>query len=98
VRTCPSKPTSDFSRASVCPASNASASVASARQTSHISAARTASTADVWPSVTAMDEDVSVSAAGVYQSVGQDGQAVEGTLLIDVAGQLDHRAVVPGKP
>ena len=33
-------------------------------------------------------EDVRVGAAGVFESVGQDGQAVESSLIVDGAGDL----------
>jgi hypothetical protein len=43
-------------------------------------------------------EDVGVGAAGLYQGVGEDGQAVEGPLVVDGLGQPGNRAVIPGQP
>ena len=42
-----------------------------------------------------MVEDVGVGAAGFFEGVGQDGQAVEGPIIVDALGQLDDRALVP---
>src|SRR5215510_9540620 len=48
--------------------------------------------------LTQMDEELLVSAAGVFQCVGQDRQAVERSLVVDALGQFRDRAAVPGLP
>jgi hypothetical protein len=40
-------------------------------------------------------EDGGVGAAGVLQGVGEDGEAVEGPLLVDGRGELGDGAAVP---
>jgi hypothetical protein len=41
-------------------------------------------------------QDVGVGAAGIFQCVGQDRQAVEGAVVVDCLGQLDDGAGIPG--
>jgi len=53
-------------------------------------------TPDVWPWLPAVAEDVGIRAPGVFKGVGQDGQAVEGSLIVDGLGELWESAVVPG--
>src|SRR5262249_4793655 len=48
--------------------------------------------------LTAVAEDVGVGAAGLLQGVGQDGQAVAGSPVVDGLGQPGNRAVIPGQP
>ncbi len=46
-----------------------------------------------------MVKDVPVVAAGFFQGVGQNRQAVEGAVVVDGLGQLgESRAVVPTQP
>src|SRR5262249_24915566 len=45
----------------------------------------------------AVRQDLSVSATGVFQGIGQDRQAVEGTLVVDGLADLLYGAVVPGQ-
>src|SRR5262245_24501511 len=54
-------------------------------------------TPDVQPRMAAMTQDVGVVAPGLFKSVGQDRQAVEGPLAVDAMCQLDYGAVVPGE-
>src|SRR5262249_19647385 len=49
-----------------------------------------------WPA--AVSEDVGVVTAGVLQGVSEDGQAVEGALVVDELGEVANRAVIPGEP
>jgi hypothetical protein len=42
-------------------------------------------------------QDVGVGAAGVFQGVGQDRQAVKGSFLVDGYGQLRDRGGEPGR-
>src|ERR1700722_18901974 len=58
---------------------------------------RPAST-DVHSRLAAMSEDGGVVAPGVFEGVGQHWQAVKGPVVVDRLGQLEDRAVVPGKP
>jgi len=37
----------------------------------------------MFPTASAVAQDVLVRAAGVFEGIGQDGQAVEGTLVVD---------------
>src|SRR5262249_7365436 len=53
---------------------------------------------DMWPRPAAVTEDVGVGATGLFQGVGQDRQAVEGSLVVDRLGQPGNRAVIPGQP
>jgi hypothetical protein len=46
----------------------------------------------------AVSEDVLVLAAGLFESICQDREAVEGPFLVDGLSKLDYRAVIPGKP
>src|SRR5262249_18322749 len=52
--------------------------------------------ADVLAGLPAMVEDVAVSAAGVFQRVGQDRHAVEGAFLVDRRGETGEIAGLPG--
>jgi hypothetical protein len=45
-----------------------------------------------------MTENVGILAPGLFQGVGQDGEAVESSVVINGLGQFDDRAVVPGQP
>jgi hypothetical protein len=45
-----------------------------------------------------MFKDVSVSAAGFFQGVGQERQAVEGAVVVDHLGQSGDSTVVPPEP
>ncbi len=45
-----------------------------------------------------MSEDVGVVAAGVFEGVGKDGKAVEGTLFVDGLSEFRDGAIVPGQP
>src|SRR5438874_2544513 len=45
----------------------------------------------------AMLDEFLVVASGVEQGVGQDGEAVEGALLVDAFGDAAHRAVIPSQ-
>src|SRR5271154_6992159 len=42
----------------------------------------------MWPGASTMTQDVGVGTAGVFQSVGQDGQVVEGSVGVDGLGEL----------
>jgi hypothetical protein len=55
-------------------------------------------TPDVRPRLATMGEEVGLRAVRFFEDVCQDGQAVEGPLLVDALGQLDHRAIVPRQP
>jgi hypothetical protein len=52
----------------------------------------------VWSGAAAVGEDVLVVAAGVEQSVGQDGHTVEGSLLVDALRDLRDGSIVPVEP
>src|SRR5436305_1032056 len=54
--------------------------------------------ADVRPGAATVRQDGLVVAAGVEQRVGQDGEAVEGALLVDALRDLRDAPVVPVKP
>src|SRR5271156_4922924 len=43
----------------------------------------------MWSGASTMAQDVCVGAAGVFQGVGEDGQAVEGTVGVDGLGEGD---------
>src|SRR5262249_31770930 len=53
---------------------------------------------DVWAGATAMIEDVCVGTAGGFQGVGQDGQVVEGPVVVAGLGEPGDGAVPPGEP
>ena len=55
-------------------------------------------TADVFAAAAAVAEDGGVGAAGVFEGVGEERQAVEGAGVVDGLGHLADRAVVPGEP
>jgi S1-C subfamily serine protease len=46
----------------------------------------------------AVAQDVGVVAAGVFEGVGEDRQAVECPFVVDRPCDLDHRAVIPIQP
>ena len=48
------------------------------------------------PALVAVGEDVGVVAPGILQRIGQDRQAVEGTVGVDAPGELDDRGGEPG--
>ncbi len=50
------------------------------------------------PRLAAMVQNVGVSAARFFQTVGQDGQAIEGPVLVDRLGQFKDAAAAPGHP
>src|SRR5205823_743354 len=54
--------------------------------------------ADVVGGGAAVVEQLRLGAAGVFEGVGEDGQALEGRLVVQRAGQADDQAVVPGQP
>ena len=54
--------------------------------------------ADVFAVVAAVREDVGVGAAGVFEGVGQQRQAVEGAGVVNRLRHLADRAIVPGEP
>jgi hypothetical protein len=47
-------------------------------------------------SVAAVGEDVRVVAAGVFEGIGQDRHAVEGTVVVDAASERDDGGREPG--
>src|SRR5437879_5828271 len=52
----------------------------------------------VRPFAAAVREDVGVRATGVFQSISEDGELVEGTLFVDGLRYFGDRALVPGQP
>src|SRR5262245_47192542 len=54
--------------------------------------------ADVRPRPAAVGEAGGVGAAGLFQGVGQDRQAVEGAVVVDGLRQLWDSAVLPRQP
>ena len=54
-------------------------------------------TADVFAAAAAVLQHVRVVAAGFFQGVGENGQPVEGPLLVDGLCQVRDGAVVPGQ-
>ena len=50
------------------------------------------------PAAAQVAQDVGVGAAGLLQGVGQDGQAVEGPLLVDRRGEFGDRAALSRQP
>ena len=49
------------------------------------------------PAAAAVTENVGIGAAGVFQGVGEKGEAVEGAIIVDELGHLGHGPVVPGE-
>jgi hypothetical protein len=43
-----------------------------------------------------MVEDAGLLATSVFESVAQDGHVVEGSIVVDGPGDLDHATFVPG--
>ena len=54
--------------------------------------------ADVFAGLAAVVEDVGVGTARFFQSVGEDGQAVKCTLVVDCLGEFCNGGVIPAKP
>src|SRR4051794_16460753 len=48
--------------------------------------------------LSAVAEDVRVGAAGVFEGVRENGQVLEGAVVVDVAGDGRDRAAVPAQP
>src|SRR6266496_3925822 len=45
-----------------------------------------------------MTENLRVGAASFLQSIGQDGELVEGSVIVDALRQFRNRAALPGEP
>src|SRR5262245_30766698 len=44
-----------------------------------------------------MVQDVGVVAAGIFEGVGKDGEAVEGPVTVDAFSNAAHRVIIPGE-
>ena len=51
---------------------------------------------DMLAGLLAMIEDVGIGAAGVFESVGEDGKKVEGAVGVDGLGHISHTRCSPG--
>src|SRR5262249_55273859 len=54
--------------------------------------------AGVLPAAAAVGEEVRAAAAGLFEGVGEDGQAIEGALLVDRSGQFRYGPALPLQP
>ena len=57
-----------------------------------------ASAAAAWTIAAAVSEQLGVVTAGFFQSVGEDRQLREGTILVDGLSQLADASIVPAQP